>query len=72
MRKLERELKKLAKKYDRRLERSSRHLKLVCEAGQFETIYFSATPSDHRSIKNLEARLRRTHREDSDADTEQG
>jgi len=57
-RKFERELKKLAARYGRRIEHGGKHMRLVCERGEFKTVFCAKTPSDRRAMKNIERELK--------------
>jgi len=61
MRKIERDLRKLARQYDRRVVHTKKHYKLECTNGDYRSVFFSATTSDQRAIRNLEAELKRVH-----------
>lgn len=54
-----RDLKKIARQFDRQIEHRSRHIALTCPHGRRPVIFFSATPSDRRALLNLISELRR-------------
>lgn len=58
MRREERELTRLARRYGLTLERARKHFRLVDERGAVAAVA-SSTASDWRTVRNLESRLRR-------------
>lgn len=54
-----RQLAKLAAAYSRHVIRTRRHLRLVCDRGERPFVVASCSPSDPRSLANLEADLKR-------------
>lgn len=59
MRRWERDLNLLAKKYGLMLERTKRHYRLL-DAATGVVAVTSSSPSDHRTMKNLELQIRRS------------
>lgn len=59
MRKHNRELKKLAKRYGFRVEQGKTHFRLVCESGKFQSVTCAGSPSDGNAIRQVERQLRK-------------
>lgn len=62
MNKWQRQLVKLAKKYGRRLVDDGHHLRLASDDPDIPDVRTSKSPSDVRTLQNLEATLRKPRR----------